>query len=237
MAKVIAALMRHGIYEQPVGTPSAHLPYALKPEAEAQIRASTAKLAVLCQEKGWTLEASIDCSVLLRAWQTAGFAADEASRSLGREFYCESFEALMERSVGSAANLNLEQIASAVDADPRLDALPSDWKQQADFKLPMVGAESLTEAGARVRDHVVARCAALADSGHDTLKLFVGHGGSFRHAAVRMGVLDVEEARRLSLHYGGFVLLEQCESDAWKMVGGTWKQRTAADIEMRQESA
>ena len=179
----------------------------------------------------------VDCSPLLRAWQTATVAADEFAKLFGGEYPIEQFDALMERCVGAAANLDLEQIAAVVDADPRLDALPEDWKQQPNFRLPLHGAESLMEAGARVREHLLARCAALENRAEDTLKLFVGHGGCFRHAAVQLGALPIGDARKLSLHHGGFVLLEKAGDESWKKIGGEWKQRSAEDIAMRKESA
>jgi 2,3-bisphosphoglycerate-dependent phosphoglycerate mutase len=237
MARVIAALMRHGVYEQPPGTPSAHLPHPLKPKGWQQASESAVRLAEICKREGWALDPVIDSSPLLRAWQTASVAADEFKKIFGREYALEQFEALMERSVGAAANLDLEQIAAAVDADPRLDALPEDWKQQSHFKLPLHGAESLMESGARVREHLLARCAPLQSRGEDTLKLFVGHGGCFRHAAVQLGALPLGDARKLSLHHGGFVLIEEADDQSWKKIGGEWKQRSAEDIAMRKESA
>jgi 2,3-bisphosphoglycerate-dependent phosphoglycerate mutase len=237
MAKVIAALMRHGVYEQPPGTPSAHLPHPLKPEGGQQASETAVRIAEICKREGWAIDPVIDCSPLLRAWQTAGIVAEEFAKILGDEFQLEHFEALMERGVGAAANLDLEQIAAAVDADPRLDPLPDDWKQQPHFKLPLYGAESLMESGARVREHVLARCALLEGRDEDTLKLFVGHGGCFRHAAVQMGALPIADARRLSLCHGGFVLLEEAEPGRWEKIGGEWKQRSAEDIAMRRESA
>ena len=77
---------------------------------------------------------------------------------------------------------------------------------------------------------------AAEDEPGDRLKLFVGHGGCFRHAAVHMGALTVEEARGLSLHYGGWVMLEK-QGEGWTKVGGAWKKRTKADIQMRPEPA
>lgn len=233
MARVIVALMRHGVYEQPPGTPSAHLPHPLKAKGKRQARAAAALIAEICRKEGWVLDSTVDCSPLLRSWQSALVAADEFTKILGEHYSCEAFEALMERGLGAAANLTLAEIATAVETDPRLDNLPDDWKLQPHFRLPLHGAESLMDSGQRVRDHLVERCAQLKERDHDTLKLFVGHGGCYRHAAVHLGALTIEEVSGLSMHYGGFVLLEECEQASWQKIGGEWKVRSAADIHMR----
>ena len=223
MGRVIAALMRHGRYEQPRGMPSAHLPHPLTIAGEREARDGAAELAALCQCEGWQIDPVIDSSTLLRAWQTANIVAEELSKLFRFDFKVEEFDALIERGLGAGANLTLSEIASALDRDPRLEALPAAWKREPFFQPPFQGAESLMDSGARVRDHLLARTNEPAEQAGDSLKLFVGHGGCFRHAAVQLGVLPAERARTITMDYGSYVVLERSGQDGWRRVEGEWK--------------
>ncbi|NVB43387.1 histidine phosphatase family protein [Pseudenhygromyxa sp. WMMC2535] len=238
--RIVAALVRHGDYHQPEGVPSAMLPHPLTERGREQAWALGAALHGEAIGHGLHLDPVLDASALLRATETANLAAQTLrSMESDQDFEVEEFLDLAERSTGSAANLDVEAIAAAVDADPRLDPLPPRWKSHPRFRLPMPGAESMMQAGARVAAHIEARAHQLAlHATRDTLKVFVSHGGALRHAAVCMGALDLDEVPGLSMHHCGFVLLELFHSSPearaagapgrWQKIGGQWKVRPAA---------
>lgn len=227
--RTIAALIRHGDYHQLADTPSAHQPFPLTERGEAQAAEAGRTLAQTLAAEGWRLAETIDASRLLRAWQTAeGLKAALSSAGVpcAAAPRVESFSALAERGLGCAANLSAAQIAEVVAADPRCGELPADWKSNSHFRLPLPGAESLMEAGERVAEHLESRMAALsAQAGQDTLKVFVGHGASFRHAAHRLGVLAFDDIARLSMYHAAPVYLGRDAHGRWHHVGGRWKVR------------
>jgi 2,3-bisphosphoglycerate-dependent phosphoglycerate mutase len=224
MARLIAALIRHGDYLQRPNTPSAHQPYPLNAEGEGQAARAAEAIRAEAEVQGWRLIDSIDSSRLLRAWQTAriiGYALNP-----NREPLIEDFDALAERGLGSAANLNLDEIAEALRADPRYPEPPPNWKADSSYRLPLQGAESLLEAGERVAAHLRTRMQALDGQAEgDCLKLFVGHGAAFRHAAYRLGVLRFEDIARLSMYHASPVYLEFRGDGSWHQVAGEWKPR------------
>lgn len=230
--RVVVALARHGDYQQPHNVPSALLPHGLVERGVAQARELGQRLHDHARELDLVLDPVIDCSNLLRAAQTAALAAS-VMRLLDkdREFRTAEFADLAERSVGAAANLRVDEITEALRADPRQPPLPPNWKSNPRFRLPMTGAESLLMAGARVAAHIEWRAHELRSTpGHDVLKLFVGHGGALRHAAVCMGALPLERVHTVSMHHGDFVLLEHLPDThdgpgRWRQVGGQWKVR------------
>lgn len=225
LPRVIAALMRHGHYHQPANTPSAHLPYPLTEKGEGQAEQAARTVAAIAEDHGWAIDGIVETSHLLRAWQTGTIIASRWSAEFRREFVVESFEALAERSVGSAANLTEEEITRVVEQDPRY-SLPPDWRLDSRLKLPFTAAESLMEAGQRVLDHLEARFAELAArSTADTVRLVVGHGGSIRHAAVHLGILRLDEVLDLSMENCGTVFFERFGRGEWKHVQGSWKVR------------
>ena len=216
--------MRHGDYQQPAGVPGAHLPYALTTEGEAQAKGAAEALRSMAARLGCSIHPVIDSSSLRRAWQTASILAAELGGS-GDEPEVRQFPGLAERSVGSAANLTIQAIEEIVAADPRFEPLPEKWKSASEVRLPFPGAESLLQAGERVAAHVRNRMNEVAaEATEDTLVIFVGHGGSFRHAAVHLGVLELEEAPRLSMFHCRPVALEP-KDGAWEHVAGEWKVR------------
>jgi len=88
------------------------------------------------------------------------------------------------------------------------------------------------QAGARVARHIEWRAQQiLARSQSDAVKVYVGHGGAFRHAAVHLGVLRIEEVRHLSMEHCVPVFLERHGEYRWTRVAGEWKKREPAYVE------
>jgi 2,3-bisphosphoglycerate-dependent phosphoglycerate mutase len=228
MARLFAALIRHGDYAQLPNTPSAHQPFALTDKGRAQAYDAASELCDVIEQKAWSLIASIDSSGLLRGWQTAQLISARL-QSLGQlESRVDSFDALAERSLGSAANLTVDQIVEIIHQDPRYPDPPADWKANSHYRLPLPGAESLLEAGERVASHLVARMSALrGEVTSDSLKLFVGHGAAFRHAAFQLGILQFEQIGQLSMYHSRPVYLEYLYNGSWRQVQGEWKVRQA----------
>lgn len=222
---MFVAFIRHGQYAQPANTPSAWLPQPLTADGRAQSVRAAELVMAFSTGFGLSVAPEIDCSRLRRAWETARTIATTLSARLGSEFIVAEFEAMAERSVGAFANLTLEQIEQHVADDPRYDRLPANWKSQSYFKLPAQGAESLMEAGSRVRAHVAARIDGLSDT---QLKLFVGHGAALRHAAHLLGLLSFEEIAGLSMFNAHPVIYEQ-RGGEWSLAAGEWKVRTRGD--------
>lgn len=230
--RLIAALIRHGDYHQLAGAPSAHQPFPLNEAGEAQATAAAEKLRAAMEEHGWWLYPLIDSSRLLRGWQTASLLAERLA-SEHTTPGVESFDQLAERGLGSAANLTVEQVEQVLAADPRFEPPPADWKSNSHYRLPLQGAESLLEAGERVAGHLQRRMEELRRHARDdTLKLFVGHGAAFRHAAYHLGVLKFDEIARLSMYHADPLYLELMPDGEWRHVAGRWKVRAAAETPM-----
>jgi 2,3-bisphosphoglycerate-dependent phosphoglycerate mutase len=226
MPKLVAALIRHGDYRQLPETPSAHQPFPLTPEGRDQARQAGSALRETVRTSGWTLSPSVDSSQLLRAWQTAQIINEELAAEFPAPPEVTGFDDLAERGLGSAANLTTTAIEAIVREDPRFPELPADWKANSRFRLPLQGAESLLQAGERVAAHINTRMEALAaEVTEDTLKLFVGHGAAFRHAAYHMGVLAFEQIAQLSMYHARPIFLEYRAKQGWHHVGGEWKVR------------
>ena len=227
MPRVILALFRHGSYEQPEGVPSAHSPHPLDPSGEVQARDGALALLETASSQGWEIDVIVDSSRLLRAWQTAKIVAQTLGQRTERRFEVAEFDALAERGLGCAANLTTSQIAEVLRRDPRSDPLPDTWQRDSSYRLPLQGAESLTQAGERVAWHLEARARHVAERARvDTLKVLVGHGGSFRHAALYLGVLRADEVSRLSMAHCTPVYLERLDKGRWAHVAGSWKERS-----------
>jgi 2,3-bisphosphoglycerate-dependent phosphoglycerate mutase len=211
--------------------PSAHLPYPLTAAGEEQARQGASEIDAMARERGLKVHSVLDSSRMLRAWQTAtAIARTLETLSAVRDARVEEFDALAERGVGAAANLTMDEIDAIVEEDPRYGPLPHDWKLQSDFRLPLQGAESLLDAGERTARHISNRLDGAAHpSDPALLKVFVGHGGAFRYAAVHLGVLGPAEARQLSMHHCRPVLIERVGADRWQHIGGHWKVRKPAE--------
>jgi len=226
MPRLIAALIRHGDYRQLPDTPSAHQPFPLTSGGEDQARAAGIMLRKTIDSHGWLLSPRVDSSQLLRAWQTAQIIIDQLAGRFPAPPRLNGFDDLAERGLGSAANLSIASIEAVVHEDPRFPDLPPDWKSNSRFRLPLQGAESLLEAGERVAAHIGRQMESLAtDAAVDTLKLFVGHGAAFRHAAYHMGVLSFEQIAQLSMYHAQPVFLEYVPNGVWRHIAGEWKIR------------
>jgi broad specificity phosphatase PhoE len=224
------AWIRHGEYAQPSGVPSAHLPHGLTPRGQEQARAAAHALSQYAAQQGLEIHTVLDCSRLRRAWETAHLLARELER-LGRSaLTVQEFDDLGERGLGAAANLTIEQIEAVLAADPRFEVPPSGWKRDPNYVLPLPGAESLEDAGRRVARHVTARMRAL--TGGVSLKLFVGHGGAFRHAARELGLLSATDVQRLSMQHAVPIYFEHrtdaLGGDRLIHTAGRWRERASA---------
>jgi len=226
MPRTIAALMRHSVYHQPADVPSAHLPYPLTEAGRQIAREQGRLLAGTLRERRWTLQPIVDCSPLLRAWETAEIVVAELSLALDVPLRVEQYAELAERGLGAGANLTTEQLRRIVDEDPRFASLPADWKSRSDYRLPLLGAESMSDAGERTAKHIVGRMLGLPDE-DDTVKLFVGHGGAFRHAAAALGAMRVDDVQKLSMEHCRPVFIERLADGSWIHAGGSWKVRKA----------
>ena len=226
MARLIAALVRHGDYHQLANTPSAHQPYPLNSEGESQALQGAQSLREMIVRNDWSLVPCIDSSRLLRAWQTAVIFADSVADLAACTLAVESYDALAERGVGCLANLTTTQIEAVLQQDPRVSDPPADWKADSHYRLPLQGAESLLQAGERVAAHLSQCMAALAPDEHDRVKIFVGHGAAFRHAAWHLGVLEFGQIRQLSMYHCRPVMIEYLPGGQWQHIEGDWKVRS-----------
>lgn len=228
MGKRVLALIRHGAYAQPAGVPSAHLPYGLTDSGRKQSADAARAVLDFASRAGLQLHPVIDCSRLRRAWETAALMANGLSEQTGQRFSCQEFDDLAERSLGAVANLSVEAIEALLRDDPRYSAPPSGWKRAPDYRLPFPGCETLADAGARVARHLT-RTAAALDEQTPLLKLLVGHGGAFRHAACELGILSPAQVASLSMDYGRplYFAVERLENGADRFVhiAGDWRQR------------
>lgn len=222
MNKKYFALIRHGDYHQKKNTPSALQPYPLTEEGMLQAKNSASELEEFCQQWHISFDPTIDCSPLLRAWQTANEISKQIINSTASN-HIESYEALVERKVGSVANLTVEEVEQVIADDPRYEAPPPNWKSKSDYRLPFMGAESLLEAGQRVASHLK-KCA--AEMNNESLKIIVGHGASIRHAALDLGLLELDDIPKLSMHHCKPVFFSLSETGDWAHVAGDWKVRS-----------
>ncbi len=236
MARIIAALIRHGDYHQLEDTPSAWQPFPLNEAGKIQARLAAENIRDTLINQNWILHPDCDSSQLLRAWQTAAiickllqkkdFLNINPSAHPIENINTHGFDALAERSVGSAANLTISQIEEIIHLDPRFESLPKNWKSNSFFCLPLQGAESLMDSGKRVADHLFKKISDLEKSAQQsTLKLFVGHGAAFRHAAYHLGILEFEQIAQLSMYHGQPVFIERLKDGSWAHIAGQWKVR------------
>lgn len=223
MADRILALIRHGAYHQRAGAPSALQPFPLTETGEAQARACGAEVLGLLDEQGWRLDPVLHSSCQLRAWQTARIAGDVLSDAGHDIAEIRQDAALAERSVGSAANLTVDEIEAVIARDPRFADPPAGWKSDSDYCLPLQGAESLMMAGHRVAAHLKQIASVPAD--RPTLTLCFGHGASFRHAAHVLGLLKRERIAQISMYHARPLLLCYRADDTWGHRAGAWKPR------------
>jgi 2,3-bisphosphoglycerate-dependent phosphoglycerate mutase len=221
----IAAFIRHADYQQLTDTPSALQPFALTQKGIAQSQRAVEEMKVFLHKNNWQLDATMNTSSLLRAWQTAQLFSEVLQDVATETMRIQCFDALTERSVGSAANLTINQIEQIIKDDPRFDALKPNWKSDSHFKLPFIGAESLLEAGQRVATHLIEQMSKMPLNATNQVKLFFGHGAAFRHAAYLLGVIDFEQIAALSMYHASPIYLEYAEDGKWCHIGGDWKVR------------
>lgn len=217
----VAALVRHGHFPRPDNVASAHLPLPLSAMGREQARDGAERLVELAAAQGLTIDDTIEASSLLRASETAGILAETLGERLGRSFRVEEHDALIERGLGSCANLRFDEIEALLAQDPRLDALPRGWRRVPDFRLPVPGAESLMDAGRRTADRVDAGLDAI-EALEDRLRVFVAHSGCLRHAAVARAVLSPDRAMLLSMDFVQAVLVERDGDGGWRQLAGEW---------------
>lgn len=218
MTDCVIALIRHGDYHQPLGVPSALLPYALTNQGESQARQAAAELTDFAAARGLTIANGLHSSRQLRAWQTASIIAAE----LGSGFTVSEFAELAERSVGAVANLTVAQIEQILREDPRYAEPAAGWKSDSHYCLPFQGAESLMQAGARVAAHIEESANNIVDP--SCLKVIVGHGAAIRHGCAHLNILDLEMVRSISMHHAKPVYISR-QSGVWRHVAGEWKSR------------
>jgi len=226
MTRQFIAFIRHGDYHQLANTPSAHQPFALTTLGQTQARQAAKRIESFCLEQQCELDAEIASSHLLRAWQTASIISQELIPST----HIVSTMALAERSVGTVANLTIDEIEKIIADDPRYDSPPKNWKSNSEYKLPFHGAESLFESGQRVADYISNVMTMDQSQNHSRLKLFVGHGAAFRHAAYALNILKREQIKQLSMYHAHPIFFEQNDlHEHWQHIAGDWKQRQLTD--------
>ena len=223
---LVIALVRHGEYQQPQNVPGAMLPYGLTPVGEAQARQCATTLLDFSQRQKISFCSEIDCSRMLRAWQTASLIGQSLGERLEQKFLLNELDCLAERSVGAAANLSIQDIESLLANDPRYVQPPRGWKSSSHYRLPFQGAESLDMAGKRVAAHISAILQKNSQTSSQTggLKLIVGHGAAIRHAAVQLGILRAADVRSVSMHHAVPVFISP-DSGRWDLIAGNWKPR------------
>lgn len=225
MSRLILAFARHADYAQLASTPSAHQPFALNELGIEQAGEQARLFAELIDTNGWQLISEIESSTMLRAWQTAEIFKAQLQKQNEVELTINSFDELAERSVGSVANLTVEQIEKIVEQDPRYDSLPSNWKSDSYFRLPFQGAESLLDAGKRVATHIEQQMKLVERKPETQIKLVLGHGASFRHAAYHLGIIEFDMIAKLSMFHALPLLFEYDEKGHWQHIAGEWKKR------------
>ncbi|APZ54156.1 histidine phosphatase family protein [Salipiger abyssi] len=217
------AFLRHGAYHQRPGAPSARQPFPLTEEGLAQARAGADMLAAMIAEHNLSPAPVIHCSHQLRAWQTADALRDGLRAHGLAVTEIKETPALAERGLGSAANLTVEEIEAVLRDDPRYGPPPPGWKSNSHYRLPLEGAESLTEAGRRVAHHLQA----IARPG--MLTIHVGHGASFRHACHHLGLLALDDIPKLSMFHARPSLICHDSDGRWRHLAGEWKVRAKGE--------
>ena len=225
MARLIAVFIRHAAYHQLPNTPSALQPFALTKEGVIQSEQAATEMHQFISQQQWHVVSEIHTSSALRAWQTAQIFKEQLQDLMQSTAQLKSFDVLAERSVGSAANLTINQIEQVIQDDPRYEALPHNWKANSHYKLPFIGAESLLEAGQRVATHLIQQMQQLTRSGSDMVQVFVGHGASFRHAAYTLGLLNEAQITTLSMYHAKPIYFEYLPNGKWQHIAGDWKVR------------
>lgn len=212
--------LRHSEYEQPKGVPSALLPHPITKEGIEQAENGAEKLVKFFKSKGMSPKRIVSSS-LLRAYQTSLIFKKTIEKELNISLELIETDNLTERKLGAMANLTVKEIESVIAKDPRLENPPKGWKSSRDYKLPFIGAESLKDAGKRVFETINEEC-------KNGLTIFVGHGASFRNAAIEFKFLKEEDLPKLSMHNSEPLGFEN-SNGKWELVFGDWKIRDKKD--------
>ena len=222
----VVGLVRHGHFDRPERQASAHSLLPLSERGREQARDAADRVLELCAEHGLSLDGTVETSQLLRAWETARLLGERLGERTGSAPRLFERAELLERGLGAAANLRFEQIEALIAADPRLEPLPTGWRRIPEFRLPVPGAESLMQAGARAATRIASSMKSFADDDpRDVLRLFVAHAGCLRHAAVQLGCLDVRVVAGLTMDHGQVILIELDRRGEWVQLAGQWRKR------------
>ncbi len=222
----VAAFVRHGHFDRPDGVASAHSLFPLSATGRDQARNAVDPILECCEELGLEIDPRIEASQLLRSWETANLIAEALAARTGQRFHVIARDELVERGLGSCANLTFDRIAEMLAADPRLAPLPEGWRRMPEFRLPVQGAESLMQAGARTAARVATSLDSIpAEDDRDLMRLFVAHSGCLRHATVQLGALDVRVVAGLSMDFAQSVFVEKVPNGDWVHVAGQFKKR------------
>jgi len=226
--------VRHGHFDRPDGTASAHSLFPLSAEGRRQAERAANPILGMCEDLELEIDTRIESSQLLRAWETANIVASALTERMfertGQRFHVIQRDELIERGLGSAANMTFEQIQEILAKDPRLGPLPDGWRRMPEFRLPVQGAESLMQAGARVAGRVATSIGSIPDGDpRDVVRVFVAHSGCLRHAAVALGALDVRSVPELSMDFAQAVMIERLSNGDWVHVGGQFRKHLSGN--------
>lgn len=213
------AFIRHGQYQQLADTPSAMQPFPLTEKGRQQAGEGSLPVIGFLQSHGLELYPTLYSSSLLRAWETASEMQPLLIAHCGQTLEISSHDELVERRVGSVANLSIAEIEQLLDIDPRYETPPPGWKSNSHYCLPFPGAESLLQSGQRVADFVN-HCADVLGDGQ--LMLFYGHGAAFRHAAYLMGCLEFNKIDIYSMYHAKPVFIQRM-ADSTDKQPGQWQ--------------
>lgn len=213
--------LRHAIYEQPKQVPSALLPHPLTSVGRVQATEGAKKITDFIQNHQINFPIKIETSSLLRAYETGTIIKNALENQYNIDILMQETDELTERRLGAMANLTVKAIEEIVNKDPRYPSPPKNWKSTSDYKLPYIGCESLNEAGKRIVNYIEA-------NHFDGLRILVGHGASFRHAAKALNILKAEDIPKLSMHYATPLLFKYVNGK-WEHIDGKWKIRDTKD--------
>lgn len=225
--RLILAFVRHAEYEQRPNTPSASQPFALNEIGKNHSQAIAQQVSDFAQQQQLKVHPAIHSSNLLRAWQTAKIIKD----TITQPCHIETSSRLNERSVGSVANLSVNEIEQILEQDPRYECPDFNWKSDSYYCLPFDGAESLMQSGERLANFIRKEFIELRQNAQqDTLKIMVGHGASFRHAAYLLGIIDFDDIARYSMYHATPLFFEfnpARNPQGWRFakIAGDWKTR------------
>lgn len=220
--------LRHSIYDQPKLVPSALLPHPITTAGIDQAKSGAQKIIAYFKTAPELLPKQIETSSLLRAFQTAQIIADEINSAYDLDIELVENDNLVERKMGSMANLTVNEIENILSKDPRYTSPPKGWKSSREYKLPYIGCESLSDAGKRVAKVIQTPPNPTGIKHNSKYRIIVGHGASFRHACYELGILQESDIAKLSMYYAE-PLFFTFDNNSWKHIAGNWKIRSTQD--------